>query len=49
MPEDLTSKSSHTGLEESGYGHRGGIGREADVYRHVLEPLEETAPKFYST
>jgi hypothetical protein len=32
---------------ESSFGHRGGIGFEADVYRQVLVPVRATAPRLY--
>jgi hypothetical protein len=35
--------------EGTSYGHRGGVGYEADVYRHVLNPLKLSKPKFFGT
>ncbi len=38
-----------TGLDHNTYGHRGGVAYEADVYRHVLEPLRTSTPRFYGS
>ena len=35
------------GLAFGGHGHRGGVAREAAVYRHVLARLNVTAPRFH--
>jgi thiamine kinase-like enzyme len=35
------------GLFEDTHGHRGGVRYEAEVYRHVLHPLQTTTPTFY--
>jgi aminoglycoside phosphotransferase (APT) family kinase protein len=37
------------GRSHSAYGHRGGVVYEAAVYRHVLQPLPVSAPKFYGS
>lgn len=34
---------------ESGHGTRGGVPYEAEVYRHVLQPLSTTTPIFYGS
>lgn len=31
------------------HGHRGDVAYEAEVYRHVLQPLRVSTPKFYGT
>lgn len=35
------------GHAESGFGHRGGVAYETDVYRHVLGPLPLSRPQFH--
>src|SRR5215471_8361045 len=37
------------GRNHNAYGHRGGLERESEVYRFVLQPLEVSAPRFYGT
>ena len=39
-----TGSSGH-----AAHGHRGGVAYEADVYRHVLRPLEGAGPPYYGT
>jgi hypothetical protein len=35
------------GHSHNSYGHRGGVSYEAEVYRHVLQPLQVPTPTFY--
>ena len=35
------------GRSHNSYGHRGGVAYEAEVYRHVLQPLPVSTPTFY--
>jgi hypothetical protein len=35
------------GCEHNAFGHRGGVGYEASVYRRVLAPLGVSAPRFH--
>ena len=37
------------GLSYDSYGHRGGVPYEIEVYRHVLQPLPISVPKFYGS
>lgn len=37
------------GIGHNGYGHRGGVEREAMIYQNLLLPLQVTAPEFYGT
>jgi len=37
------------GLSYDSYGHRGGVSYEIEVYRHVLQPLPISVPKFYGS
>jgi aminoglycoside phosphotransferase (APT) family kinase protein len=36
-----------SGQRHSAFGHRGNIAYEADVYRHLLQPLGSSAPHWY--
>ena len=37
------------GLSYDSYGHRGAVPYEIEVYRHVLQPLPISVPKFYGS
>jgi aminoglycoside phosphotransferase (APT) family kinase protein len=37
------------GHSHDAYGHRGGVAYEANVYRHVLQPLAVSTPALYGT
>jgi aminoglycoside phosphotransferase (APT) family kinase protein len=37
------------GQAHASYGHRGNVAYEADVYRHVVQPLGSSAPAWYGT
>jgi hypothetical protein len=37
------------GLSFDSYGHRGGVPYETKVYRHILQPLGFSVPKFYGS
>jgi hypothetical protein len=37
------------GLSYDSYGHRGGVPYEIEVYRHVLQPLPISVPRFYGS
>jgi aminoglycoside phosphotransferase (APT) family kinase protein len=37
------------GRSHTSYGHRGDVAYEADVYRHVIQPLRSSAPQLYGS
>jgi hypothetical protein len=45
----LCKYPSPAGRTHACYGHRGGLAYEAAVYRHVLQPLQASTPRFYGT
>lgn len=45
----LYCKYGGEGYRQGGHAHWGGVAYEAAVYRHVLQPLRSSVPKFYGT
>ncbi len=37
------------GQSHTSHGHRGDVSYEADVYRHVIQPLQSSAPRLYGS